>query len=230
MGTKVPFVPMPHLSSEEKAVSEKPRVVPGKAAPKTREYLKDQKLLAEEEAYHPGKMFNQKDPVGDYIVRPKGKLHAIDPSPGKIATRPGKLNAEESSPKEDMKSTLGFIKHQDADRTRARQNQQKMTPAKAEEATCADCGKKLSTSLIEKAEEELGKDKIEEIKNQTIIDKFAEEEKAKPARFQAEPAEAGIMDGIKSTIKNLTSSPKPEPYVKPTPLTKSSIRKQVQRA
>ena len=138
--------------------------------------------------------------------------------------------AEESSPKEDMKSTLGFIKHQDADRTRARQNQQKMTPAKAEEATCADCGKKLSTSLIEKAEEELGKDKIEEIKNQTIIDKFAEEEKAKPARFQAEPAEAGIMDGIKSTIKNLTSSPKPEPYVKPTPLTKSSIRKQVQRA
>jgi hypothetical protein len=57
----------------------------------------------------------------------------------------------------------------------------------ANEDTCADCGKKLSTSLIEKAEEELGKDKVAESKNKTIVEKFSEEI-AKPAIFKAEPA------------------------------------------
>jgi len=52
---------------------------------------------------------------------------------------------------------------------------------------------KLSSKLIKKAEEELGKDKVDEMKNKTIVEDFAEsekkkaEEKAKPPAFHAEP-------------------------------------------
>lgn len=52
---------------------------------------------------------------------------------------------------------------------------------------------KLSSKLIKKAEEELGKDKVDEMKNKTVIEEFVKEEKAKaeekakPPAFHAEP-------------------------------------------
>lgn len=42
--------------------------------------------------------------------------------------------------------------------------------------------------------------------------------------------EEGIMDKIKSTVKDLTSSPRPEPYVKPPPLTKKNVRQSFQHS
>jgi len=40
---------------------------------------------------------------------------------------------------------------------------------------CEDCDKPLSKSLLEKAEEEIGKDKVDAVKNEVVVDKFAEE-------------------------------------------------------
>jgi hypothetical protein len=51
-----------------------------------------------------------------------------------------------------------------------------------------------------------------------------------PLKQRAEEEKGGVLDKIKSTLTDLTSSPKPEQYKTPTPLTKSSIRSMHQRA
>jgi len=92
---------------------------------------------------------------------------------------------------------------------------------------------KLSAALLAKAEEELGKDKVDEMKNKTIVEDFAnkqkEAEKAKPPQFTAEPAKAeeGILDGVKKLLDPAPKAPKTE---KPVPLTKSFVRKLHNRA
>jgi len=85
---------------------------------------------------------------------------------------------------------------------------------------------KLSTKLLNKAEEELGKDKVDEIKNKTIIEDFAKEQKKaeekldEPA-FHAEPAEAGIGDSIKKILNPAPKMPEKHSVI---PLTKKTIR------
>ena len=76
------------------------------------------------------------------------------------------------------------------------------------------------------------KEKLEQHINQYNIEKFAEE-KQDPAKFHAEPEKAeeekGLVDSIKSTVKDLTSSPRPKEYKPLPPLTKKTMTNVVRK-